>query len=94
MTEIMRRLRIAWLVSWVAGFFVGQWAILQGGWAGAFVNVFLGWRILFAILAYVALMFLIDAIWRSPSASHGRPLVREFVDAAILGAFVGLTIAK
>lgn len=84
----------AWIISWVVGFLVGQWLVLQIPSARAFSGAPFGWRILAFAVAYVVLMYAIDVVWRSPSGTRGRSLAREFVDAAIVGALFGLTIAR
>lgn len=93
MTDIIHRLRLPWIVAWILGFFVGQWILLQAGWSHAIGSVFVVWRILALIAAYIVLMFLIDRVWKQPSATETRSVAREFVDALILGVFLGLAAA-
>ncbi len=94
MTELAHRLRLPWIVAWIVGFFLGQWIVLQTGWGHAIGSVFVVWRILTIIVVYVVLMLLIDAIWKRPNATEPRSLAREFVDALIVGVFVGLAVAS
>ncbi len=93
MTALIRRLRLAQVASWVLGFLVGQWLVAQTHWDRVFGSIFVVWRVLALIGVYILLMLVIDKTWRSPSAEETRTLAREFVDAAIVGFFVGLAVA-
>lgn len=94
MMELAHRLRLPWIVAWIVGFFIGQWILLQTGWGYAVGSVFVVWRILAVIAAFVVLMLLIDKVWKRPDAGETRSLAREFIDALIVGVFSSLAAAR
>ncbi len=93
MMAVVRRLRLAQVVSWLLGFLVGQWLAAQTHWDRELGSVSVVVRVLLLVIIYILLMLLIDKIWRSPGAEESRTITREFVDAAIVGFFVGFAVA-
>lgn len=92
MTALLHRLRLAFIVAWILGFFLGQWILLVTGLAHAVGSIAMGWRVLALLAAYIVLMYIVDRLWRA--SSERRSVAREFVDALILGAFLGLAFAR
>lgn len=77
----------------LAALFFGEWIAAAAGW-GAFLgtgNLF--WRLLGAILAAMAVIFIIDRLWKNRPAPNSRFFVSEIVDAFILGFFFGVAFA-
>lgn len=93
MMAAVRRLRLPQVASWVLGFLVGQWLVAQTHLDRVLGSILVVWRVVVLVAIYILLMLLIDKIWRSPSAEGTRTLAREFVDAAIVGLFVGFAVA-
>lgn len=81
------------IVVWGIAFLFGQWLAIQIHWGPAIGPQFAFWRLLVMVAAFVAIMLLLDRLWRRSSPSK-KWTAREYLDAAIIGFFVGAAIVR
>jgi hypothetical protein len=81
------------IVVWLIAFLIGQWLAAQIHWAPVIGAQFAVWRLLVMVAAFIAIMVLLDKLWR-PSAPSKKWTAREYVDAAIVGFFVGAAFVR
>lgn len=81
------------IVVWAIAFLFGQWLAIQIHWAPVVGPQFTFWRLLVMVVAFIAVMVLLDKLWRRSSPSQ-KWTAREYVDAAIIGFFVGAAIVR
>lgn len=81
------------IVVWAVAFLFGQWLAVQIHWSPVVGGQFSPWRLIVMIAAFVAIMLLLDRLWR-PSSPAKKWTAREYVDAAIIGFFVGAAIVR
>jgi hypothetical protein len=82
-------LRIA---VWIVAFLLGQWLAAQIHWAPVISPQFWLWKLLAMVVVFVVIMLALDRIWKRETASKWT--VREYVDAAIIGFFIGAVVAR
>jgi hypothetical protein len=78
---------------WLLAFLFGQWLAAEVHWPPVIGAQFSLWRLLIMLAAFIALMVLLDKVWR-PSSYSAKWTAREYVDAAVVGFFVGVAVVR
>jgi hypothetical protein len=95
MTGVLEGIAV-WIVRiavWAIAFLFGQWLAVQIHWAPFAGGQFAVWRLIVMVAAFIAIMILLDKLWRRSSPAR-KWTAREYLDAAIIGFFVGAAIVR